>query len=92
VPRTNYAVVQGVPASWNVYLPGAQHRQEQMPGGLLLHAAGPTDEGFRVIDVWESQADWRIIETGNRWKHSPAHLRRPQTHTTLRDLKYTTST
>jgi len=23
--------------------------------GLLAHIAGPTDEGFRVIDVWESE-------------------------------------
>ena len=35
--------------------------QEQMnlggrmaPGGIS-HAAGPTDEGWRVVDVWESQ-------------------------------------
>lgn len=24
-------------------------------GGILFHAAGPTDDGFRVIDVWESE-------------------------------------
>lgn len=24
-------------------------------GGLLFHVAGPTDDGFRVIDVWESE-------------------------------------
>lgn len=24
-------------------------------GGILFHAAGPTDDGFRVIDVWETE-------------------------------------
>ena len=24
-------------------------------GGLLAHAAGPTDNGWRVVDVWESE-------------------------------------
>ncbi len=25
--------------------------------GLLLHVAGPTANGWRVVDVWESEAD-----------------------------------
>jgi hypothetical protein len=25
--------------------------------GLLLHVAGPTPNGWRVVDVWESEAD-----------------------------------
>jgi hypothetical protein len=25
----------------------------------LLHAAGPTDEGFRIVEVWASEAHWR---------------------------------
>ena len=24
-------------------------------GGILSHAAGPTDDGWRVVDVWESE-------------------------------------
>jgi len=27
----------------------------QMPPGLVYHAAGPTETGFCVIEVWESQ-------------------------------------
>ena len=23
--------------------------------GILMHAAGPTDDGWRVVDVWESE-------------------------------------
>jgi hypothetical protein len=84
--RTTYAVVQDVPASWNVYLLGAP-RHEQMPAGLLLHAAGPTDEGFRVIDVWESQADWEDF----RDRHQPGADGGPAEtqlgQTTLRDLE-----
>ena len=25
----------------------------KLPGGALFHAAGPTDDGWRVVDVWE---------------------------------------
>ena len=25
--------------------------------GLIFHAAGPTETGWRVIDVWETEAD-----------------------------------
>lgn len=25
------------------------------PAGALFHAAGPTDDGYRVVEVWESQ-------------------------------------
>jgi hypothetical protein len=28
------------------------------PDGLIAHAAGSTDDGFCVIDVWQSAADW----------------------------------
>ena len=25
------------------------------PPGLLVHTCGPTDEGWRIVDVWESE-------------------------------------
>jgi hypothetical protein len=28
------------------------------PAGLILHVAGPTDEGFRMIDIWKSEQAW----------------------------------
>jgi len=28
---------------------------------LILHAAGPTDEGFRIVGVWESEDAWRTF-------------------------------
>jgi hypothetical protein len=53
----SYALVEDVPASWEQY--GAIARSVgQVPPGLLLHVAGPTDEGFRIIEVWQSEADW----------------------------------
>ena len=53
-----YAVVRDVPASWSVYLENADDLARQAPKGLLVHAAGPTEEGFRVVDLWASRQDW----------------------------------
>lgn len=54
----SYALVQDVPASWEQYR-GIARSLERVPPGLLLHVAGPTDEGFRIIQVWESEVAWR---------------------------------
>jgi hypothetical protein len=84
VART-YAVVRDVPATWGVYLLGAQ-AEEELPSGLLLRAAGPTDEGFRVIDVWESRADWEHAR-----ERQPAGPGSPvgslEEHSVLRDFE-----
>jgi hypothetical protein len=56
-----YAFVHDVPASWEQYAPFAEALAETPPG-LILHVAGPTDEGFRIIDVWESEEAWRRFE------------------------------
>jgi hypothetical protein len=53
-----YAVVLDVPASWTVYLETARDLARRPPKGLLAHAAGPTDEGLRIITLWSSQLDW----------------------------------
>lgn len=52
-----YALVQDVAASWHRYDRFAASMAPP-PEGLILHVAGPTDEGFRIIEVWESEADW----------------------------------
>jgi hypothetical protein len=59
----SYAVVQDVPASWEHYAAYVAALEEAAPAGLIVHAAGPTDEGFRTIDVWESEAAWRSFTT-----------------------------
>jgi hypothetical protein len=52
---TAYVFVQDVPASWEHYEPLAAAIGNPVPEGLILHVAGPTDEGFRTIDVWETR-------------------------------------
>lgn len=53
-----YAIVQDVASSWEQYERVAAPTVEPLPPGLILHAAGPTDDGFRIIDVWETQEAW----------------------------------
>jgi hypothetical protein len=53
-----YAFVEDIAASWEHYAAFAAALDGPAPEGLLLHAAGPTDEGFRIIGVWESEAAW----------------------------------
>jgi hypothetical protein len=76
-----YAVVQDVPASWTDYeaLAGIAG---PTPKGLILHVAGPTDEGFRTIEVWESREACDLY-------HANGDAARPQpsgTAPTRRDL------
>jgi hypothetical protein len=54
----SYALVKDVPASWEQYESIARSF-EHVPPGLLLHVAGSTDEGIRIIEVWESELAWR---------------------------------
>jgi hypothetical protein len=53
-----YAFVNDVAASWEHYRRFAKALEGPIPDGLVLHAAGPTDEGFRIIAVWESEEAW----------------------------------
>jgi hypothetical protein len=54
-----YVVVEDVAASWEHYRRVAEALSEPAPAGLIVHAAGPTDEGFRIVGVWESEDAWR---------------------------------
>ncbi len=53
-----YAFVQDVAASWERYELETAVAIYPAPEGLILHLAGPTAEGFRVIEVWEDEAAW----------------------------------
>jgi hypothetical protein len=57
-----YATVRDVPASWDRYKILGEALTHP-PDGLLLHVAGPTDEGFRVIDIWASRAHFERFRT-----------------------------
>jgi hypothetical protein len=54
-----YAYEQDVAASWAQYERVAGPLIDPAPAGLILHVAGPTDEGVRIIDVWESETLWQ---------------------------------
>ena len=53
-----YVIVYDVSASWEQYEQSLRPLVEPTPEGLILHAAGKTDEGYRTVDVWESEAAW----------------------------------
>lgn len=54
-----YVFVEDVAASWECYEDFAGALRGTPPEGLLVHAAGRTEEGFRVVAVWESEEAWR---------------------------------
>jgi hypothetical protein len=65
----SYALVQDIAASWQDYQRLDAATVKPVPPGLILHAAGPTDEGFRIIEIWQSQAAW---ESFNAERLGPA--------------------
>jgi hypothetical protein len=54
-----FAVVRDVAASWATYPSWGLGRDGRHVPGLILHAAGPTDEGVRTVDVWATRQQWR---------------------------------
>jgi hypothetical protein len=55
----SYVLVEDVAATWERYDRFAAPLRKGVPEGLILHAAGPTDEGFRIVQVWESEEAWQ---------------------------------
>ena len=79
----SYAFVQDIAATWEQY----EHLAAAIaarPEGLVIHVAGPTDEGFRIIGVWESEAAWERFEAASQLEHAAAG---PPTRTTFRALE-----
>jgi hypothetical protein len=72
----SFAFVEDVAASWEQYERFAAAISEQ-PDGLVLHVAGPTDEGFRIIGVWESAAAWERFRAERLLEPVPASLPAP---------------
>lgn len=58
LPMDPYAVICDIAASRASYPASELALAGDAAPGLLLHAAGATDDGYRVIDVWESEAAW----------------------------------
>ena len=78
-----YAFVQDIAATWERY----EHLAAAIavrPEGLVIHVAGPTDEGFRIIGVWESEAAWERFAAARQLELEPAGA---PTRTTFRALE-----
>jgi hypothetical protein len=82
-PSVSYAFVEDIAASWEQYGRFAAALEGPIPDGLLFHAAGPTDEGFRIIGVWESEEAWQRFRTD---RLDPAAEAVAQTPPTFRAL------
>ena len=39
-------------------------RQDQSPEGLLVHTAGPGDQGWYIYDIWESKEHFQRFAEG----------------------------
>jgi hypothetical protein len=53
-----YVLVQDLASSWADYELHVRPLVEPLPDGLILHLAGPTDEGVRIIHIWDSEDSW----------------------------------
>ena len=59
-----YAVVADLPGGdWETYekITAEAEVQSAAPAGLIVHVAGQTDTGTRIIDVWESEAAYETF-------------------------------
>jgi len=70
----SYVLVEDVAARWERYERIAAPLREAIPDGLILHAAGRTEEGFRIVEVWDNEEAWRRF-SGNLGDDSPNVVR-----------------
>lgn len=82
----SYAFVEDIAASWEHYGRFAAALEGPIPDGLLLHAAGPTDEGFRIIGVWESEEAWQRFRDDRLDPDAEAVAQVPPTFRALRPM------
>ena len=82
-----YAVVRDVAASWERYEWLAAAISEPAPAGLILHVAGPTDEGFRTIELWKSEQAWETFRRSKLQRVAAALPASFRPHSTLRGLR-----
>jgi hypothetical protein len=79
-----YAFVEDVAASWEHYARFADALEGATPDGLVLHAAGPTDEGYRIIAVWESEEAWERFRAARLGPDAASVSQIPPTFRALR--------
>ena len=78
----SYAFVQDIAATWQQYERLAEAVAAR-PEGLVLHVAGPTDEGFRIIGVWESESAWERFKAEHELEHASIGAPAPTTFRAL---------
>lgn len=59
---------------------------EPAPDGLILHVAGPTEEGFRTIDLWECEHAWGTFRSSRLQEATVALWASFRPRSTLRGL------
>jgi hypothetical protein len=59
-----YAFVHDVAASWHLYERVAAALSDPAPPGLIVHIAGATEDGFRIIAIWEDEQSWDQFRCG----------------------------
>ena len=52
-----YAYVHDVATTWTRYREVTDRLVRPAPPGLIAHLAGPTDDGVRVIDVFDTEEE-----------------------------------
>ena len=68
--------------------------EENPPDGLIFHAAGPTEDGWGVLDFWESRGHFdrfmesrlgpAIQELGERAPQGPPDIKEFPVHNTIK--------
>jgi hypothetical protein len=84
---TPYACVRDVAASWERYACIAEAMAMPALAGLIVHVAGPTDEGFRAIDVWTTQTAWEKFRSSQLESAMADLAGSPRAHSTFRDFR-----
>lgn len=80
-----YVTVEDVAATWEQYERSFAALVDPVPVGLILHAAGKTDEGYRIVGVWESEAAWQRFRSSQPGADGPDPA--GMEHTRFRDLR-----
>jgi hypothetical protein len=57
------------------------------PIGNIIHMAGPTDVGWRIVDVWESQAAGEAFYSSDRFQQALQRVGRGMPQPTIWPLQ-----
>jgi hypothetical protein len=64
VIKMPFGVLQEMPGvSEDEYRTVEKHLGPDRPAGLLAHVAGPTEDGWRIINIWENEEAFRRFQS-----------------------------